>query len=188
MTLNKNFSNGKVKKKNSKEEEQNNLQEKLLLAIQADEKQRGSVLEQYRQALIEMKRKYFSHREMAEMLNKGGVKISRQSISNYLQKKPISKTELNNEIKIPIEEISLEEELLLEIQSTEKQRGGVLEQYRYLLIEMVKRYFSQEKMAEMLSKIDVKISQQSISNYLRKAPISKDELNNKTRIPITTGK
>ena len=61
-----------MKKKNSKVEEQNNLKEKLFLAIQADTKQRGSVLEQYRQALIEMKRKNFSHREMAEMLNKGG--------------------------------------------------------------------------------------------------------------------
>jgi len=70
-------------------------QEKILLAIKADNKQRGSVLEQYRQALIEMKRRYFSQREMAEMLNKGGVKISQQAVSNYLRKRPITTEELN---------------------------------------------------------------------------------------------
>ncbi len=70
-------------------------QEKILLAIKADKKQRGSVLEQYRQALTEMKRRYFSQREMAEMLNQGGVKISQQAVSNYLRKKPITMDELN---------------------------------------------------------------------------------------------
>ena len=70
-------------------------QEKILLAIKADEKQRGSVLEQYRQALIEMKKRYFSQREMAEMLNQGGVKISQQAVSNYLRKRPITMEELN---------------------------------------------------------------------------------------------
>ena len=70
-------------------------QEKILLAIKADKKQRGSVLEQYRQALIEMKRRYFSQREMAEMLNKGGVKISQQAVSNYLRTRPITMEELN---------------------------------------------------------------------------------------------
>ena len=177
-----------MKKKNSKVEEQNNLQEKLFLAIQADTKQRGSVLEQYRQALIEMKRKNFSHREMAEMLNKGGVKISQQGISNYLRKRPLSTDEFNNEIKIPIEKVTLQEELLLEIQSTVKHRGGILGQYRHLLIEMVKRYFTQEEMVEMLSKINVKICRQSISSYLLKVPITREELNSKTRMPITTGK
>ena len=70
-------------------------QEKILLAIKADKKQRGSVLEQYRQALTEMKRRYFSQREMAEMLNQGGVKISQQAVSNYLRKMPIIMEELN---------------------------------------------------------------------------------------------
>ena len=116
------------------------------------------------------------------------MKISRQSISNYLQKRPLRTDEFNNEIKIPIKEVTLQEELLSEIQSTVKHRGGILEQYRHLLIEMVKRYFTQEEMAEMLSKINVKISQQSISNYLLKVPITREELNSKIRIPITTGK
>ena len=71
-------------------------QEKILLAIKADEKQRGSVLEQYRQALIEMEKRYFSQREMAEMLNQGGVKISQQAVSNYLRKRPITMEELND--------------------------------------------------------------------------------------------
>ena len=70
-------------------------QEKILLAIKADKKQRGSVLEQYRQAVTEMKRRYFSQREMAEMLNQGGVKISQQAVSNYLRKRPITMEELN---------------------------------------------------------------------------------------------
>ena len=116
------------------------------------------------------------------------MKISQQGISNYLRKRPLNTDEFNNEIKVPIKEVTLQEELLLEIQSTVKHRGGILGQYRHLLIEMVKRYFTQEEMAEMLSKINVEISQQSISNYLLKVPITKDELNNKTRIPITTGK
>ncbi len=170
----------------AKIEEQNNLQEKLFLAIQADKKQRGSVLEQYRQALIEMKKKCFSHREMAEKMNKVGIKISRQAITNYLRKRPISTEEFNSEIRIPIEKVSLHEELLLEIQSTVKHRGGILEQYRHLLIEMVKRYFTQGDMVEMLSKINVKISRQSISSYLLKVPITRDELNAKTRIAIKT--
>ena len=73
-------------------------QEKILLAIQTDKKRRGSVLKQYRQALIEMKRRYFSQREMAEMLNQGGVKISQQAVSNYLRKRPITMEELNDKM------------------------------------------------------------------------------------------
>ena len=42
------------------------LKKKLILEIKSDKKQRGSVLEQYRPELIEMKRRYFSQREMAE--------------------------------------------------------------------------------------------------------------------------
>ena len=70
-------------------------QEKMILEIQAVDKRYGSVLEQYRQALIEMTKKYFTQKEMAEMLNKGGVKITRQGISKYLRKKPITMEELN---------------------------------------------------------------------------------------------
>lgn len=79
-----------------------------------------------------------------------------------------------------------QEKLLLEIQSTVKHRGGILGQYRHLLIEMVKRYFTHGDMVEMLSKINVKISRQSISSYLLKVPITRDELNAKTRIAIKT--
>ena len=61
------------------------LKKKLILEIKSDKKQRGSVLEQYRQELIEMKRRYFSQREMAEKMNKVGIKISRQAITNYLR-------------------------------------------------------------------------------------------------------
>jgi hypothetical protein len=71
------------------------LHKKLISEIRADKKQRGSILEEYRPALIEMKRRYFSHREMAEMMNKVGIKISRQAITNYLMKMPITTEELN---------------------------------------------------------------------------------------------
>ena len=71
------------------------LQKKLILEIKSDKKQRGSVLEQYRPELIEMKRRYFSQREMAEKMNKVGIKISRQAITNYLRKRPITMEELN---------------------------------------------------------------------------------------------
>ncbi len=70
-------------------------QEKILLEIQAIDKHHGSVLEQYRQALLEMTKKYFSQKEMAETLNKGGVKITQQAISKYLKKRPITVAELN---------------------------------------------------------------------------------------------
>ena len=76
-------------------EEYMDSQEKIILEIQAVDKRHGSVLEQYRQALIEMTKKYFTQKEMAEMLNKGGVKITRQGISKYLRKKPITMEELN---------------------------------------------------------------------------------------------
>ena len=72
-------------------------QEKILLEIQAIDKHHGSVLEQYRQALLEMTKKYFSQKEMAEMLNKGGVKITQQAISKYLKKRPITVAELNGD-------------------------------------------------------------------------------------------
>ena len=72
-------------------------QEKILSKIQSEEKQHGSILEQYRQALIEMTRKYFSQKEMAEMLNRGGVKITQQAISKYLNKRPITVAELNGD-------------------------------------------------------------------------------------------
>ena len=71
------------------------LKKKLILEIKSDKKQRGSVLEQYRPELIEMKRRYFSQREMAEKMNKVGIKISRQAITNYLRKIPITTEELN---------------------------------------------------------------------------------------------
>ncbi len=71
------------------------LKKKLILEIKSDKKQRGSVLEQYRPELIEMKRRYFSQREMAEKMNKVGIKISRQAITNYLRKRPITMEELN---------------------------------------------------------------------------------------------
>ena len=71
------------------------LQKKLISEIKSDTKQRGSVLEQYRPELIEMKRRYFSQREMAEKMNKVGIKISRQAITNYLRKIPITTEELN---------------------------------------------------------------------------------------------
>ena len=70
-------------------------QEKILLEIQAIDKHHGSVLEQYRQALLEMTKKYFSQKEMAEILNKGGIKITQQAISKYLKKRPITMEELN---------------------------------------------------------------------------------------------
>jgi len=70
-------------------------QEKIISEIQSVDKRHGSVLEQYRQALIEMTKKYFTQKEMAKMLNKGGVKITRQGISKYLIKKPITMEELN---------------------------------------------------------------------------------------------
>ncbi len=70
-------------------------QEKILLEIQSKEKHHGSVLEQYRQALIEMTKKYFTQKEMAKMLNKGGIKITQQAVSNYLRKMPITMEELN---------------------------------------------------------------------------------------------
>ena len=72
------------------------LKKKLILEIKSDKKQRGSVLEQYRSELIEMKRRYFSQREMAEKMNKVGIKISRQAITNYLSKRPITIAELND--------------------------------------------------------------------------------------------
>ena len=71
------------------------LKKKLILEIKSDKKQRGSVLEQYRPELIEMKRRYFSQREMAEKMNKVGIKISRQAITNYFRKRPITMEELN---------------------------------------------------------------------------------------------
>jgi len=71
------------------------LKKKLILEIKSDKKQRGSVLEQYRPELIEMKRRYFSQREMAEKMNKVGIKISRQAITNYFRKRPITTEELN---------------------------------------------------------------------------------------------
>ena len=71
-------------------------QEKILLEIQAIDKHHGSVLEQYRQALLEMTKKYFSQKEMAEILNKGGIKITQQAISKYLKKRPITMEELND--------------------------------------------------------------------------------------------
>ncbi len=73
------------------------LKKKLILEIKSDKKQRGSVLEQYRPELIEMKRRYFSQREMAEKMNKVGIKISRQAITNYLNKRPITVAELNGD-------------------------------------------------------------------------------------------
>ncbi len=42
-----------------------------------------------------MKRRYFSQREMAEKMNKVGIKISRQAITNYFRKRPITMEELN---------------------------------------------------------------------------------------------
>ena len=72
------------------------LKKKLILEIESDKKQRGSVLEQYRSQLIEMKRRYFSQREMAEKMNKVGIKISRQAITNYFRKRPITMEELND--------------------------------------------------------------------------------------------
>ena len=73
------------------------LKKKLILEIKSDKKQRGSVLEQYRPELIEMKRRYFSQREMAEKMNKVGIKISRQAITNYFNKRPITVAELNGD-------------------------------------------------------------------------------------------
>jgi arginine repressor len=70
-------------------------QKKILLEIQSKKKHRGGMLGQYRHLLIEMTKKYFTHKEMAETLNKGGIKISRQSVSDYLMKMPITREELN---------------------------------------------------------------------------------------------
>ena len=42
-----------------------------------------------------MTKNYFTHKEMAETLTKGGIKISRQSVSDYLMKIPITMEELN---------------------------------------------------------------------------------------------
>ena len=70
-------------------------QKKILLEIQSKKKYRGGILGQYRRLLIEMTKKYFTHKEMAETLTKGGIKISRQSVSDYLMKIPITMEELN---------------------------------------------------------------------------------------------
>ena len=80
------------------------LKKKLILEIKSDKKQRGSVLEQYRSELIEMKRRYFSQREMAEKMNKVGIKICRQAITNYFRKKPITTEELNGITDSPSKE------------------------------------------------------------------------------------
>jgi len=72
-----------------------------------------------------------------------------------------------------------QKKILLEIKSKKKHRGGMLGQYRHLLIEMTRGYFSQKEMVETLGKIGVKITQQSISDYLIKMPITMEELNGK---------
>ena len=70
-------------------------QKKILSEIQSKKKHRGGMLGQHRHLLIEMTKKYFTQKEMAEMLKKIGAKISRQSISDYLIKMPITMEELN---------------------------------------------------------------------------------------------
>lgn len=70
-----------------------------------------------------------------------------------------------------------QEKIISEIQSKKKHLGGVLGEYRHLLIEMTKKYFTQKEMAEALGRIGVKISRQSISDYLIKIPITMEELN-----------
>jgi archaellum biogenesis ATPase FlaH len=72
-----------------------------------------------------------------------------------------------------------QKKILSEIQSKKKHRGGMLGQHRHLLIEMTKKYFTQKEMAEMMKKVGVKISRQSISDYLIKMPITMEELNGK---------
>ena len=72
-----------------------------------------------------------------------------------------------------------QKKILSEIQSKKKHLGGMLGQYRHLLVEMTKGYFTQKEMVETLDKIGVKITQQSISDYLIKMPITMEELNGK---------
>jgi len=72
-----------------------------------------------------------------------------------------------------------EKKIISEIQSKKKHLGGILGQYRHLLIEMKRRYFTQKEMVEMLDKMGVKITQQSVSDYLIKMPITREELNGK---------
>ena len=53
-----------------------------------------SKLDQYRHVLIELHRKFYTQREMSEILQGNGVDISQQAISQYLQRHPFTKDEL----------------------------------------------------------------------------------------------
>jgi len=71
------------------------VKENLILKVANKDVQSRSQLEQYRQVLIEMRKKYFTQKEMAELLNSEGIQITQQSISLYLKKFPITKVELS---------------------------------------------------------------------------------------------
>lgn len=76
------------------------IKEKLLLKIEKKEMHYRSKLHQFRGVLVEMKKKYLTQKEIAEMLNDSGVPITQQAISQYLTKHPITKNELKEKAVI----------------------------------------------------------------------------------------
>lgn len=75
----------------------------------------------------------------------------------------------------------LKAEMLEKVHSMKGDRRGILDDYRDVLAEMKKRYFSQQQMATVFCNAGIQISQQAISAYLKKHPLGNQELNNLVR-------
>jgi len=76
------------------ENKQNIEHNKLLEAVQNLPPKQRSVLDGCRLALIELHKKFYTQREMAELLNANGIEISQPAISQYLKRHPFTKDEL----------------------------------------------------------------------------------------------
>ena len=70
----------------------------------------------------------------------------------------------------------LKTEILETVHSMVGDRRGKLDDYREVLAEMGKRYFTQQQMAAVFCNAGIQISQQAISSYLKKYPLSTLEL------------
>ncbi|MBN2642503.1 MAG: hypothetical protein JXR78_12685 [Victivallales bacterium] len=66
----------------------------------------------------------------------------------------------------------LKAEMLEKVHSMKGDRRGKLDDYREVLAEMGKRYFTQQQMAAVFCNAGIQISQQAISSYLRKHPLN----------------
>ncbi len=77
--------------------------------------------------------------------------------------------------------IDIKTEMLEKVHSMKGDRRGILDDYRDVLVEMKKRYFTQQQMATVFCNAGIQISQQAISAYLKKHPLDNQELNNSAR-------